>query len=115
GLLATTLKQLSPLAAFSLSGVWLVPGLIAIGALIALAVDGAGRGAMSVLGAAVLGAVLYGAAVAAPGLRVAPVRIKLLNDGTTYGLVALLLCALFGMAGMMVVWVARIVLGRSDF
>jgi hypothetical protein len=114
GLFASTTDRLRPLTDVSIGSVWVIPGLMLIGALVALAVEDAGRAAVSVVVAAVIGATLYGLAIAAPGLRVAGLRVKLIDDGTTFGLVALLMCGLFGMAGLGVVWITRALLGQAD-
>jgi hypothetical protein len=105
GLVASTLSDLQSLTAIHISDVWLLPGLVLIGALIALANDeDIARGAVSLLIAGVLGALLVGLAIAAPGWQVPGARTSLIDRGTTFGLLALLLIVLFGLAGIIVAW-----------
>jgi hypothetical protein len=114
GLFATTTNELRVFAPIGLNGVWLAPGLILIGALLATAnLEGTwSAGAMGA--AAVLGATLYGAAIAAPGIEVAPIRTTMINDGTVQGLAAFLLLLIFGMIGVVGSLVVRTMLGRGD-
>lgn len=105
GLVGSTLSDLQRLTALYLSDVWLLPGLIAIGALISLAnEDDVGRSAVALLAAGILGATLVGLAIAAPGFRVAGVQTAMIDRGTTFGLLALMLIVLFGLAGIVVAW-----------
>jgi hypothetical protein len=64
--------------------------------------------------AALLGSVLYGLALSAPGFKVDAVQVQLINRGTTQGLVAFMLIMLFGLAGMMIALLAALLLGRAD-
>jgi hypothetical protein len=106
GLVASTLSDLQNLTAFYLSDVWLLPGLILIGVLISIANDDdVARGTIALLIAGVLGATLVGLAIAAPGFRVEGVQTTMIDRGTTFGLLALLLIVLFGLAGIVVSWV----------
>ncbi|MEX1157483.1 MAG: hypothetical protein WEC79_00970 [Thermomicrobiales bacterium] len=107
GLVASTLSDLQNLTAFYLSDVWLLPGLILIGVLISIANDDdVARSTIALLIAGVLGATLVGLAIAAPGFRVEGVQTTMIDRGTTFGLLALLLIVLFGLAGIVISWVA---------
>ena len=114
GLCAATTNDLQVFAPVSLSAVWLAPGLIVVGALVAVAnVDGVwAAGAMG--GAAILGASILGAAIAAPGIEVEPIRTTMINNGTIQGLTAFLLLLIFGMIGVVGSLVLRSLLGRGD-
>jgi hypothetical protein len=114
GLFASSSHDLRPFGEVSLGGAWLVPGIILVGACVALAVGDASRSAVAVVAASVCGAVWFGLALAAPGLSVAPLRVVLIDRGTTFGLVALLMNALFGMAGLGIVWIVRSFVAPSD-
>lgn len=107
GLIASATGDLEPFAAFALSDVWLLPGLVLLGALLALAIGDTARGAVALVPVALLGALFYGLAIAAPGFRVEGVRTTLIDRGTTYGLLALMLIALFGLAGVVVAWLLQ--------
>jgi len=107
GLVASTSSDLQNLTAFYLSDVLLLPGLVLIGVLIALANDDdVARSAVALLVAGVLGATIFGLAIAAPGFRVEGVQTTMIDRGTTFGLLALLLIVLFGLAGIVISWLA---------
>ncbi len=107
GLVASTSSDLQNLTAFYLSDVLLLPGLVLIGVLIALANDDdVARSAVALLVAGVLGATIVGLAIAAPGFRVEGVQTTMIDRGTTFGLLALLLIVLFGLAGIVISWLA---------
>lgn len=106
GLLASTSSDLQNLTAIHIDDVWLLPGLILIGVLISVANDeDVARSAIALFSAGVLGATLVGLAIAAPGFRVEGVQTAMIDRGTTFGLLALLLIVLFGLAGIIVSWV----------
>jgi hypothetical protein len=106
GLMASTSSDLQNLTAFHVNDVWLLPGLVLIGILISIANDeDVARSAIALLAAGVLGSVLVGLAIAAPGFRVEGVQTAMIDRGTTFGLLALLLIVLFGLAGIIVSWV----------
>jgi hypothetical protein len=106
GLMASTSSDLQNLTAFHVNDVWLLPGLVLIGALISVANDeDVARSAIALLAAGALGATLVGLAIAAPGFRVEGVQTAMIDRGTTFGLLALLLIVLFGLAGIIVSWV----------
>jgi hypothetical protein len=106
GLMASTSSDLQNLTAFHVNDVWLLPGLVLIGILISIANDeDVARSAIALLAAGVLGSVLVGLAIAAPGFRVEGVQTAMIDRGTTFGLLALILIVLFGLAGIIVSWV----------
>ena len=106
GLMASTSSDLQNLTAFQINDIWLLPGLVLIGALISIANDeDVARSAIALLAAGVLGSVLVGLAIAAPGFRVEGVQTAMIDRGTTFGLLALILIVLFGLAGIIVSWV----------
>lgn len=114
GLVASTSKDLGPLAPLSLAGVWLLPGLMLIGALLALAIGDGVQAAAALALSSVVGATLYGLALAAPGFAVTQAQVTLINRGTTLGLGAFLLILVFGLIGMSVTLVVAVLLGRAD-
>lgn len=114
GVIASTSSDLAPFAATRVGGAWLLPGLMLIGALLAVAVGDALRSAAALAAAALLGALLYGSALSAPGYRVAELQVTLINRGTTQGLVAFMLILFFGLAGMMAALIVALLLGRAD-
>jgi hypothetical protein len=106
GLMASTSSDLENLTTFHVNDVWLLPGLVLIGTLISIANDeDVARSAIALLAAGVLGSVLVGLAIAAPGFRVEGVQTAMIDRGTTFGLLALILIVLFGLAGIIVSWV----------
>ena len=106
GLMASTSSDLQNLTAFHINDIWLLPGLVLIGALISIAnEEDVARSAIALLAAGALGATLVGLAIAAPGFRVEGVQTAMIDRGTSFGLLALLLIVLFGMAGIIVSWV----------
>jgi hypothetical protein len=107
GLIASTSSDLKQLTAFHVADFWLLPGLIVIGVLLSIANDDdVARSTIALLGAGVLGSTLVGLAIAAPGFRVDRVQTAMIDRGTTFGLLALLLIVLFGLAGIIVAWIA---------
>ncbi len=105
GLIGSTTTDLQNLTAFYLSDVWLLPGLVLIGILLSAANDDdVARSAVALLATGVLGATIVGLAIAAPGFRVDGVRTSMIDRGTTFGFLALLLIVLFGLAGIIVSW-----------
>ena len=114
GLIASTSEDLSGFTPVAISDVWLIPGIILLGALLGLAIGDTGRGAVSLVVVAILGATFYGLAIAAPGFRVEGVRVTLIDRGTTYGLFALMLIALFGLSGVVIAWLIESFVGVRD-
>jgi hypothetical protein len=114
GLFAASTADLQPYAPLAIGSIWLVPGLIAIGVLVGLANTEGLWAAGSMAAAAGVAAFLYGSAIAAPGMRVEPIRTTLINNGTVQGLVAFLLILIFGMIGVVGTLVVRSVTGRAD-
>jgi hypothetical protein len=114
GLVAATSSDLAPFAPVRLSGALLIPGLMLVGALLAVAINDAVRAAAGLALAALLGASLYGFALSAPGFKVHAVQVQLINRGTTQGLVVFMLTLLFGLAGMMAAFLAAMLLGKAD-
>lgn len=114
GLFATSTNDLRVFSPVTLNAAWLVPGVIVLGILVALANgDGAwAAGAMG--GAALLGAFLVGGAIAAPGARVEPIRTTMINNGTIQALAVFLLMLIFGMIGVVATLVLRAMTGRAD-
>jgi hypothetical protein len=115
GLIASTSEDLAGFTPIAVNDVWLIPGLIVLGALLGVAIGDTARGAVAHIVVAFLGATLYGLAIAAPGFRVEGVRVTLLDRGTTYGLFALMLIALFGITGIILAWLIESLVGvRSE-
>ena len=104
GLMATWFVDMQRLVAVPINDGVVFLGIILVGTFIALIIDDLGRGALAMVLASILGSTLFGLAIAAPGFAVPEVRITLINRGTTYGLAALLISALFGLIGMVVAW-----------
>ena len=52
--------------------------------------------------------------IAAPGFSIPGVRVTLIDRATNFGLLALLMCLLFGLAGMVVAWIIEAALGRRS-
>ena len=106
GLFVSTTTMIERLAAIAVSDVWLLPGLVLIGILISLAnEDDVARSTTALLLAGALGAALVGFAIAAPGFQIAGVRTAQIDKGIQFGLLALLLIVLFGLAGIVTAWV----------
>lgn len=114
GMFASASNDLGSLAAVPLSADLLLPGLMLIGVLLATVVGDAGRAAVALAISSVLGAMLYGLALAAPGLRVEEVRVTLIDRGTTMGLGAFFLILVFGLIGMTIALLAALLLGRAN-
>jgi hypothetical protein len=114
GLIASTTSDLQPFTGLHIGSVWLIPGLMLIGALLATGIGEAALSGGALAVAALLGSVLYGLALSAPGFKVDEVQVQLINRGTTQGLVAFMLIMLFGLAGMMIALLAAMLLGRAD-
>jgi hypothetical protein len=114
GLIASTSEDLAGFTPVAVSDFWLIPGLILLGALLGLAVGDTGRSAVALVAVAMLGATIYGLAIAAPGFRVEGVRVTLIDRGTTYGLFALMLIALFGLSGLVLSWLVETIVGVKD-
>lgn len=104
GLCASTTSDLQGMTPYPINSSLILPGLILLGALVTLAINDAMRSAVALLIIAVCGATMFGLAIAAPGFRVEGVRVMLIDRGTTYGLLGLLLIALFGLCGMVLAW-----------
>ncbi|HUG15643.1 MAG TPA: hypothetical protein VMM78_11580 [Thermomicrobiales bacterium] len=104
GLCASTTSDLQALTVFHVNSAWIIPGLVLIGALMTLAINDAMRSAAALMIVSVAGATLFGMAIAAPALRLDGTRVSLIDRGTTYGLLGLLLIGLFGLLGMVAVW-----------
>lgn len=114
GLFATTTNDLRVFSPLNLSAAWLVPGMIALGMFVALANDDGIWAGGAMAAAALLGAILVGSAIAAPGARVEPIRTTIINNGTVQGLAVLLLFLIFGMIGVVGTLVLRAMTGRAD-
>lgn len=105
GLMVTTSQDLNALAAVRMSDIVLLPGLILIGALISMANDDdLGRATLVLLGTGVIGATLTGLALASPGFAIAGVRTAMIDRGTMFGFLALLMIILFGLMGIAASW-----------
>ncbi len=106
GLIISSSSDLQNLTAFHINDVWLLPGLILIGVLISTANDeDVARSSIALLAAGVLGSILVGLAIAAPGFRVERVQTAMIDRGTSFGLLALILIVSFGLAGIITSWV----------
>jgi hypothetical protein len=105
GLCASATSDLQYLTVIYISGALAIPGFILLGALVTLAINDAIRSAVALAIMSVAGATIFGLAIAAPGLRVEGVRVTLIDRGTTYGLLGMLMIAIFGLCGMVLVWV----------
>jgi hypothetical protein len=107
GLCASATSDLQELTLFYVGGAWALPGFVLLGALVTLVINDALRSALALVIISVAGATLFGLAIAAPGVSVEGVRVTLIDRGTTYGLVGMLLIALFGLCGMVLVWITN--------
>lgn len=114
GIVASTTTDLRDLTPVQVSDVWLLPGLILVGTFLSLAIGDVGRTALALVASAVLGASLFALAIAAPGFSIPGVRVTLIDRAINFGLLALLMCLLFGLAGMVVAWLIEAVLGRKQ-
>ncbi len=114
GLFAASTNDLRQYAPIAFSAAWLVPGLVAVGVVVAVIISDGIRGAAAMAAVACLGSLLYGAAIAAPGTAVPEIQTTLMNNGTVQGLGAFLLTLIFGMIGVVGSLVARSYLGRGD-
>jgi hypothetical protein len=104
GLCASTTSDLQALTMFRVASAWIIPGLAIIGALMTLAINDAMRSAVALVIVSIAGATIFGLAIAAPALRLEGSRVSLIDRGTTFGLLALLMISLFGLLGMVIVW-----------
>lgn len=111
GLMLSSMTDLKNLVAIPIPSAMLIPGIILIGALLTVVVGDVGRASIALLMATVLGATLFALAIAAPGFAVEEVQVRLVDRGTTYGLLALMLFGLFGMSGMVVAWLLESFVG----
>ncbi len=114
GIVASTTTDLRDLTAVPISDIWLLPGLVLVGTLLTLAIGDVGRSALALVAAAVLGSTLFGLAIAAPGFSIPGVRVTLIDRATNFGLLALLMCLLFGLSGMVVAWIVEAAIGRRE-
>lgn len=114
GIVASTTTDLRDLTPVYVGDLWLLPGLILVGTLLSLAVGDVARSALGLVAAAILGSTLFGLAIAAPGFSVPGVRVTLLDRATNFGLLALLMCLLFGLAGMVLAWIIEAAVGRRQ-
>lgn len=114
GIVASTTTDLRDLTPLNVSDIWLLPGLVLVGMLLTLAIGDLARSALALVAAAFLGASLFALTIAAPGFAVPGVRVTLIDRATNFGLLALLLCLLFGLSGMVVAWLVESVLGRKQ-
>jgi hypothetical protein len=105
GLMVTWFLDMERLVAVPLDDTVVFVGVVVVGLLLALVLDDFARGAIALVVASALGAVIFGLAVSAPGFVVDEVRVTLINRGTTFGLAALLFTTLFGLIGMAAGWV----------
>lgn len=115
GLVASTTTDLRDLMPIQISDIWLVPGLVLVGVLLSLAIGDAAKSALALSVAAVLGSVLFGLTIASPGFSIPGVRVTLIDRATNFGLLALLMSLLFGLAGMVVAWIIDAAIGRKQF
>lgn len=104
GLCASTTSDLQALTVFPVASALILPGLALIGALMTLAIGDAMRSVVALLIVSVTGSALFGLSIAAPALRLDGTRVSLIDRGTTFGLLGLLMISLFGLLGMVVVW-----------
>jgi hypothetical protein len=105
GLMASWFLDTERLVAVPLDDTLVFLGVVGVGTLLGLTLDDFARGAIALVSASALGALIFGLAISAPGFVVDEVRVTLINRGTTFGLAALLFTSLFGLIGMVVVWV----------
>lgn len=111
GIVASTTTDLRDLTLVRVSDVWLLPALIIVGTLLSLAVGDLGRSALALVSASVLGSLLFAVAVAGPGFSISAIRVTLIDRATNYGLLALMMCLLFGFAGLVLSWLIEAALG----
>ncbi len=111
GIVASTTTDLRDLTLIRISDIWLLPGLILVGTLLSLAIGDLGRSALALITASVVGSLLFALAVAGPGFSISAIRVTLIDRATNYGLLSLLMCLLFGFAGLVVSWLIDAALG----
>lgn len=111
GIVASTTTDLRDLTLIRVSDIWLLPGLILVGTLLSLAIGDLGRSALALITASVVGSLLFALAVAGPGFSISAIRVTLIDRATNYGLLSLLMCLLFGFAGLVVSWLIDAALG----
>ncbi len=114
GIVASTTTDLRDLTPVHVGDIWLLPGLVLVGALLTLAIGDAARSALALVAAAIIGASIFALTIAAPGFSIPGVRVTLIDRATNFGLLALLMCLLFGLAGMVVAWIIEAALGRRS-
>jgi len=115
GIVASTTTDLRDLTLIRVSDIWLLPGLILVGTLLSLAIGDLGRSALALITASVVGSLLFALAVAGPGFSISAIRVTLIDRATNYGLLALLMCLLFGFAGLVVSWLIDAALGGQQW
>ena len=115
GIVASTTTDLRDLTLIRISDIWLLPGLILVGTLLSLAIGDLGRSALALITASVVGSLLFALAVAGPGFSISAIRVTLIDRATNYGLLALLMCLLFGFAGLVVSWLIDAALGGQQW
>jgi len=115
GIVASTTTDLRDLTLIRVSDIWLLPGLILVGTLLSLAIGDLGRSALALITASVAGSLLFALAVAGPGFSISAIRVTLIDRATNYGLLSLLMCLLFGFAGLVVSWLIDAALGGQQW
>jgi len=115
GIVASTTTDLRDLTLIRVSDIWLLPGLILVGTLLSLAIGDLGRSALALITASVVGSLLFALAVAGPGFSISAIRVTLIDRATNYGLLSLLMCLLFGFAGLVVSWLIDAALGGQQW
>lgn len=115
GIVASTTTDLRDLTLIRISDIWLLPGLILVGTLLSLAIGDLGRSALALITASVVGSLLFALAVAGPGFSISAIRVTLIDRATNYGLLSLLMCLLFGFAGLVVSWLIDAALGGQQW
>jgi len=115
GIVASTTTDLRDMTLIRVSDIWLLPALIIVGTLLSLAIGDLGRSALALITASVVGSLLFALAVAGPGFSISAIRVTLIDRATNYGLLALLMCLLFGFAGLVVSWLIDAALGGQQW
>lgn len=98
-ILTSTSGDLEPLVAWNLPAALQIPGLIAVGLLVGLAVTNFTKGAVAYALNCVTSSTLHVTLYALPGLEVANYTVSRFNNGFTTSLFILMFVGVFGLIG----------------
>lgn len=114
GMVASTTDDLGPLTAVAIPGWMQIPGVIAIGFLIGLALRSAAAAMIVLLTTAILGGVMQGLAIALAGFEIERAATHLINRGTVQGFYAMLVIFFIGMVGVVAALLFNVFARRID-